>query len=313
MNKVLALSCEEDPHADKVVTHLTQKGVDIFRINTNRIREDYALTYDGAFHISGPERTVTLDKQWNIWNRRIMDPDLDDNIPEDIKQVIRTETKRTWEGLLFNHEGNVLNDPRSEYAANNKIGQMRFAQEQNISIPETLVTNDPAAFRRFYDKYETICHKLQKVAVIKKEDEQLIAYTNIVRPEHLGDSELIRNHPSLFQKYIDKEYEIRVTVTRDKVIPIAIHSQDAEISKVDFRKYDFDNVRYEHTRLPTNVEQFCHNIRDHYGLSFGAIDMIRTKKGEYVFLEINPNGQWLWLELKTGYPLTRDVAENLIR
>jgi hypothetical protein len=54
------------------------------------------------------------------------------------------------------------------------------------------------------------------------------------------------------------------------------------------------------------------DIIKHYGLSFGEIDFIRNKNGDYVFLEINPNGQWLWLELKSGYNLTKDVADNLL-
>lgn len=51
----------------------------------------------------------------------------------------------------------------------------------------------------------------------------------------------------------------------------------------------------------------------HYGLHFGVFDFIKSKKGEDVFLELNPNGQWLWLELKSGFNITKSVAENLIK
>lgn len=91
-----------------------------------------------------------------------------------------------------------------------------------------------------------------------------------------------------------------------------IHSQASKQCMIDYRKYDFDNVKYEKVNLPNNVTEFCLALIKNYGLSFGEIDMIYTKKGEYVFLEINPNGQWLWLEIKSGYNLTKDVAENLL-
>ena len=91
----------------------------------------------------------------------------------------------------------------------------------------------------------------------------------------------------------------------------AIYSQDSELSKVDYRRYDF-NVSYRSVKLPGKVEYFCRLMLQGNRLRFGTFDFIYSKDGNYFFLELNPNGQWLWLELKSGYNLTKDIAENLL-
>ena len=124
--------------------------------------------------------------------------------------------------------------------------------------------------------------------------------------------DLVSSVPSLFQEYIDKEFEVRIVSTDITSTGIAIYSQDSEVSKVDYRRYDFENVKYKKVEIPDTVKEFCSKMLKHYGLHFGVFDFIQSKAGKYVFLELNPNGQWLWLEEESGYNLTKEVAENLI-
>ena len=174
------------------------------------------------------------------------------------------------------------------------------------------MTNDPEAASVFFQKYSPICHKLQKAALVKRGEEYLTTYNNLVNAEQMRQIDLIARNPSLFQAYIDKAYEIRITALEHTVIGIAIHSQDSAQSRLDYRRYDFENVPYTHVELPDHVTQFCSDMIRHYGLLFAEFDFIYTKNREYVFLELNPNGQWLWLELKSQYPLSKDVAQNLL-
>ncbi|MBI5880639.1 hypothetical protein HZB90_00750 [archaeon] len=314
---MLVLTYVEDIHADYVCEYFEKTGVEFFRVNTDKLITDYGLAFDskkGRFAISGDSRHILLDDTWCIWNRRVMEPDLPGDFPKELENIVFAETERTWEGLLFSHRGRVVNDPRANFAANNKIDQLCFARGygDGIETPETILTNVPDVLNEFYRERSKICHKLQRSAVVKKGDIYLITYNNIVEDEQIKQAHLIRRHPSLFQEYIDKEYELRITALENKIVGIAIHSQDSEQSKVDFRRYDFENVGYERVDLPTNVEKFCTELIKHYGLRFGEIDMICAKDGRYVFLEINPNGQWLWLQLMSDYNLTEDVAENLL-
>ncbi len=317
MEKVLVLSYEEDPHADYVCKHLNEANVDTFRVHTDKLIGNYKITFDsqrGFYTIENGERKEVIDQNWNIWNRRVLDPEIPADMPKELCDIVLTETERTWEGLLFAHKGRVVNRPQANYNANNKVDQLLFVQRygKGIVIPETLLTNDPSCLVAFYQKHPKISHKMQKAPIVKRNDEYFTVYNNIVGSEQIAHADLIVKNPSLFQEYIDKAYELRITATERKIIGIAIHSQLSQLSKIDFRRYDFDNVLYEKVDLPEHVTQFCSDLLQHYGLHFGEIDMIYTKDGKYVFLEINPNGQWLWLQLKSGYNLTKDVAENIL-
>lgn len=53
------------------------------------------------------------------------------------------------------------------------------------------------------------------------------------------------------------------------------------------------------------------NFFERMHLNFGCFDLIVTPDGEYVFLECNPNGQWLWVELATGLPIAEAIADFL--
>lgn len=315
MTSVVVLTHKDDPHASAVTDYFDLRGVEYLRIDTDRIIDELGFSFSSeGFLLHTLDRMLLLSPDWNIWNRRVMDPSLPKDFPKELENIVFTETKRSWQSLLFSHQGKVINRPQNEFAANNKIDQLLYARSNpfGVKIPDTLLTNDPALFRAFYAVHEQVSHKLQKAALVSRGDDYLTTYNNIVSAEQAGNADLLRMHPALFQEYIDKNYELRITVTEAEVVAVRINSQDSPLSIQDFRRYDFDDVEYSHIELPDRVCVFCKDLINHYGLSFGAIDMIYSDKGEYVFLELNPNGQWLWLQEQSGHDLTSIVAENLL-
>lgn len=318
MNNVLVLTYEEDPHASSVCNYFKENEVKFFRVNTDKLIGNFYITFDsrsGFFSIFDNSDKIIVDQTWNVWNRRIVDPEIPADMPKDLEKIIILETKKMWEGLLFSSKGKVVNRPQAQMAANNKINQLLFARDygDGIKIPDTVLTNDPGKLIKFFKENPKICHKLQQQSFVEKNGEALTMYTNLVNEEHLKNADLLVKNPCLFQTYAEKSYELRITALEDRSVGIAIHSQNSEISKIDWRRYDFERVKYEKVELPQKVEDFCKRLIRHYGLSFGQIDMIVTPKGEYVFLELNPNGQWLWLEEQSRYNLTKDISENLIK
>lgn len=137
--------------------------------------------------------------------------------------------------------------------------------------------------------------------------------TNCVRREHLDQIERVRHVPCLFQEYVPKEIELRVTVIGRRVFAAEIHSQCSPISLDDYRRYDFARTPYHPHTLPPDLESACLRVLEHYGLSYGALDLIRRPDGAYVFLEINANAQFLWIQDLTGMPLREALADMLIR
>jgi len=318
MKKILILTYGEDPHADSVCKFFDKCGVEYFKISTENLSKDYKISFesqDSVYRISDNSKKIYIDSGWNIWNRRIMNPDTNKGLPKSLSDIVIDESEKTWDGLLISHKGKVINRPQNHYYANNKIDQLRFASQfgNGVKIPDTMVTNDPLKTKSFYEKHNgNICFKLQKGAVVESPKGNLVIYTNKVTKEQMKNIDLVSQNPCLFQEYVDKDFEIRIVATDKGSTGIAIHSQKSKISKIDFRRYDFENVTYNYIKLPDNVKKFNSQILKNYRLHFGILDFIYSKKGEYVFLELNPNGQWLWLEEEANYNLTKEVAENLL-
>src|SRR5260221_5932211 len=103
--------------------------------------------------------------------------------------------------------------------------------------------------------------------------------------------------PVIFQKYIPADVDLRITMIGEQIFPAAIHSQETEY-KVDFRM-TMEKARFEAVELPPKVVRMLRDLMKRLGLVYGAIDMRRTPKSEYVFLEINPAGQWLFVAKRT--------------
>jgi hypothetical protein len=319
MRKVLVLTYKDDPHAKSVCGALSGLGAESFVVATEGLARDCRVNFRSdtlLYEISVGERTAVLDSSWNIWNRRLMIIDRDKGLPKALEDLVFDECEKTWDGLLSSHEGKVVNRPYNHFHANNKLDQIRFSRMygEEVFVPDTLVTNDPEALRDFYKRHGgKICFKLQKGAVVKSpEGENLIVYTNLVTDEHMDRADLVSTNPSLFQEYVDKEFEVRIVSTDHGSFGTAIYSQDSDISRVDYRRYDMEKVRYKPVDLPEHVGKFCSSMLRHYGLHFGVFDFIYSKDHRWVFLELNPNGQWLWLEEQSGQNLSQEVAKNLL-
>ena len=129
--------------------------------------------------------------------------------------------------------------------------------------------------------------------------------------ELLGSHDAIQACPVFSQQYVEKRYEYRVMVIGNQVLACRIDSQASSMTKTDWRHYDFDNVEHSRAELPLGVQEqlicFMHEI----GLTYGAIDLIETPEGDYVFLEVNPCGQWGWIEHYAGLPIPQAVANML--
>jgi glutathione synthase/RimK-type ligase-like ATP-grasp enzyme len=113
----------------------------------------------------------------------------------------------------------------------------------------------------------------------------------------------------IFQEYVPARFDVRVTVVGDRIFAAAIHSQDTQYL-VDFC-IDMNRAKVEPHDLPTDVATRLAEFMQRLGLVYGANDMRLTPDGRYVFLEVNPAGQWLFIEGRTGQPITTAVAETL--
>jgi glutathione synthase/RimK-type ligase-like ATP-grasp enzyme len=137
-------------------------------------------------------------------------------------------------------------------------------------------------------------------------------YTEAVSTRDIGHVRSVRYCPIIVQAVVPKRIELRITVVGRRVFAAEIHSQASNHTRLDWRRYDMFETPHRPHDLPPDVERRCIQLVARLGLCYGAIDMVLTPDGRYVFLEINPNGQYLWIEQATGLPISDAICDLLI-
>ena len=211
--------------------------------------------------------------------------------------------------------GSIANDS----IAASKMLQMKIAKDAGFSVADTCFSNRKQDIIAFASRYEYITLKSIESDSIWNEADDLeyVFYAQKVASDTLADvpEEAFSQTVSFVQNYVEKAYELRVTVVEDKIFACKIDSQilDEDKGKIDWRQgYDF-GLKHETYQLPQEIGDKCILFLKKMGLNFGCFDFIYTPNGEYVFLECNPNGQWLWIEQETGLEISNAIANALIR
>ena len=140
-------------------------------------------------------------------------------------------------------------------------------------------------------------------------DAYLIYTTRIVREDITPES---MSAPLLMQAYVPKLRELRVTVVGQAVFAVALDSQSIPDASVDWRRATL-SVPHHRVNLPTQIEKMLLSLTELLELSFGAYDLIESPEGDFVFLEVNPNGQWVWLQQLTGVPIREALIDLLAK
>ncbi len=322
---VLILTNTEEAAIGRVINWLNHFNQKFIRINTedlilpsNKISLRFLDNKKFEGSIKFGDQIVDLSRIKSVWYRRPKSPK--SNHPDNqTKSFIEDEFKAALWSLYTCLDSFWMNDPLiSKYLLDhNKMLQMKIATSVGLLVPKTIVTNVPDDVLSFCrQNQDEIAVKVLHSRIFQKEGSRKSfgIYTNRVGLEYLQKhASEITLAPLIAQEYVPKKIELRVTVIGNKVYACAIHSQDSEKTKDDWRRYDFDNVKHEPYELPKKIEGQILSFMKKCRLEFGAIDMIMTPNGEYIFLEVNPNGQFDWIEGLTGMPISKAIAERLIK
>jgi glutathione synthase/RimK-type ligase-like ATP-grasp enzyme len=267
-----------------------------------------------AFRVDG--RTLDLNEVTAVWLRRPTAATAGPEVVEEGRRQWAEETaKEALTGLYELLDCFWLPArPRVALAAQNKVRQLQLAAELGFRVPRTCITNSPDAFLDFREETEgNLVSKMMGGSVLwKTGGTRLAPFTAPVLRRHAIHAQAVRHAPTIFQAYVPKRVELRITVVGDRIFPVAIDSQASPRTRHDWRHYDNERTAYTAHELPAEVERRCFQLVRELDLSFGAIDMVLTPAGEYVFLEVNPGGQWGWVEELSGAPIAAAVADQLL-
>lgn len=330
---ILVITNKEDAHPTPVIDILTGRGVPFFRLNTEALLTDYEFCWwndsrgmdfqirctQNGLETMGSEITA-------VWERRPEKPKelLLGNTPE-VDKHNREEALGFLVFLRYYIKdipsvGNI----ERERAAESKMLQLKVARECGFRVPETCFSNRKADIVRFAKDFRWVILKAIESNSVWDEanGREYVFYAQRVASAQLEEfpEEAFSQTVSFVQEYVPKDFELRVTVVGEQVFACKIDSQALPDNKgaVDWRQgYDY-GLKLEAYTLPEQLGKRCVEYLRKLGLSFGCFDFIVTsEKGtgafdeRYVFLECNPNGQWLWVELVTGLPIASAIADFL--
>jgi glutathione synthase/RimK-type ligase-like ATP-grasp enzyme len=309
---ILVLSTARDEHAQTVMVELAKRGAPAQLLDLSEFPQRLALSmrYQNEerrfrFGCDG-QAGLDLGSCGAVWWRRPQSPEVSARVTRSSHRLFAlNESAEALQGLWHALDAFWMNDPAKDPVAQRKAFQLRVAQDVGLEIPATLITNCPGAARTFVAErgYEQVIYKSFSAT------EQEWRETRLLRPEELELLENVQYAPVIFQEYVPAHVDLRITIVGDEIFPAAIHSQDTSY-KVDFR-IDIQNARIEAASLPADVEARLRALMSRLGLVYGAVDMRRTPDGRHVFLEINPSGQWLFVEQISGQPITSALAALL--
>jgi glutathione synthase/RimK-type ligase-like ATP-grasp enzyme len=310
---VLIIAPQRDEHAVAVKSHLERMGNEADVLDTSLFPEAARLAMQykccnnqRSLRLEVQGRVLELDRYGSVWWRRPQMARLSEQmLRQSHRAFAANEINEAMAGLWQTMDAAWINDPARDMIAGRKAYQLKVAQEVGLRIPATLITNDPAEARRFVDArgYREIAYK----SFSSTEEEW--RETRLLREGELHLLDQVQHAPVIFQHYVEARYDLRITAVGDELFPAAIHSQQTEY-KVDSR-IDIGSAKVEAVEIPDEVEDRLLELKRRLGLVFGAIDMRLTPQGDYVFLEINPAGQFMYIEAATGLPLAKAMAEEL--
>lgn len=311
---ILILANKWDLTVDLVVLELRRRNISFLRLNTEDMPSWLVIA-------SFPSSFIQLSSEYGtsfsasdvtaVWNRRpghVFDDLAPENRPSIATQKFVNDQWFVWlESLQLRRDILWVNHPTSNGLMENKLRQLQLATEIGFLIPDTLITNDANEVRSWLSQLDgqAICKALYSPLIEEAEEDKFI-FTNLLELDTDEFDESLRLAPAIFQRALISKIDYRVTVVGSRVFATRV---DIPEKVIDWRTSKTE-VTFTLCELPADIEHMCRQYVNVANLSFGAIDLIESN-GEFYFLEINPNGEWGWLERPHGIPISAALCDLL--
>ena len=314
---ILILSDKNDSHADYVINIIRLDNLPYYRMNVDvdSLLKTTVLFNDNNWIIEQNGKILQLTEIKCVWVRRtfvqlLLEEEYDQS--SDFK-LWKNEWNKTLLGIYsYLRDIKWLNPWRKAYEAENKYLQMDVAHKIGFQIPKTIVSNDRSELQNFCSNNYSVVLKLMQQDFYRTESgEYLGLYVNKVNFDDISSFGQSEENPITLQEYIEKQYEVRYTVVGTEHFVCKIDSQASEIAKTDWRRYDIPNTPHYIIEPPINIQTKINDLMLNLGIEYGALDFVVDKKDNWFFLEINPMGQFLWIEDLTGLKIGNSIKNWL--
>ncbi len=312
MQNILAITHSEDSHLPMVQQHLDEE-IQIF--DASKFPDDNDISYafhEGKFLVKSDGRV--LSNVSSIWFRK---PNYlkKDEIPVDpeLQQFTHDAYKTAVTSLYYLMRDKFwLSDYSAITRASNKLLQLEEAKRNDFLVPSTIVTSSELDAQLFREHHQHIVVKSFHTTPVEINGIYKLFYTTRIKPEDEIDFSGLSLAPAIFQEEIRDKKDIRITIVGNKLFPCLITPKPKISDEVDWRYgIQQEDVLYEPYKLPDEIGNKCIQYVKRLGLNFGVIEFALDPDGKYWFLEINPNGQWGFIEEETGMNISSSIADSL--
>lgn len=300
---ILILSRSENVHADRFEKYCEKEA------HVDRINFDFDTCLPGQFPViaCGEETLLRSYDAFFVHHPRVSYKDA-----WFVDEIERKLFVASWESVKEWIEAQFptalwANRPSANVLSKNILRQLNLASKLGFKVPETIFTNQLDELRRFAGSGAVIIK--QGNLGVNIEGRRIL--TSLIDLNAINQ-EMLRGCPCLFQKYVPKEFELRIHVIGNKVLACKINSQASKRTEIDWRNYDLENTPHESYELNDAIRNKCVEFVREINLAFGIIDVIVTPSGDCVFLECNAQGHWIWIEELTGLPITKTLCDYIL-
>jgi glutathione synthase/RimK-type ligase-like ATP-grasp enzyme len=307
---VLIVAPENDLHA-LTVQRVLEKTFSAESIiwDTARLSQNERITFypresEEPFHLELDQGLVRGTAIQSIWWRRPNGFAISQNAAASaVSAFNRNEYSALFHGALSSLDVPILNNPYAEMRASKKPFQLSLAHGLGLNIPETIISNDPRAIRSFWERRSRNCI-YKTLAPMQGR----LLETRRLTATDFDEIEKVRHAPIIVQEIV-QGLDIRINVIGHEIFgaEAAPTTEQAELDcRIDPR------VKWEKHSIDEELKRDLRAFVRRLGLHYGSIDMRRTSEGRYVFFEVNPSGQFLFIEIDTGHPLSDAMAAMLL-
>lgn len=315
---ILIITNQQDITSDMVILRLQERGDSYLRINTEDFPTRLGLSWSLAgdrwqAEFSSRQRLVDLHTISAVWYRRPLKSKPTNSIESSAARMFaQQESDALLQNIWLTLDCLWVSSPMAIRKAEHKLYQLRLASSMGFEVPRSLVTTDPIRAREFCRQVQDVIAKpIDRGYVDDPSGDDVLIYTNRLRSDDLVRLNAVRFSPTFFQACIPRRCDLRVTVVGRRVFATEIHLPKDATDEVDWRRQEIDRLQHVAHSLPPLLEHRILSFVRQLGLQFAALDFIVTPDDRYVFLEINPNGQWAWIEQLIGTPISSAIVDLL--
>lgn len=305
---------------DLVKDRLSNMGYESIRLNSDYFPSNLLLTEKigthcgKSFNLKFDGISLNTNEIQAVWIRKIGLPKISKDVDEIYQDSCFRESNHVLNIFLTELQNKPIIDPFAiiNRIDGNKFYQLEMANKAGLDIPLTLITNNADELKEFYKNNHKLVAKLLTPLTTSMEGTSNFVFTSLVTDEHIKNIDTLHVTPMTFQELIEKEYELRVIYIAGNFFTGKIDASQTLKGRIDWRLSKQNEIKWENYDLPQMIKNKITLFMNSINLTFGAIDLIKDKNNRYIFLEVNPTGEWGMLEKDLALPISEAIAKALL-